>query len=402
MKKLALLLLSALLSGAAAFGASGSVDDAIKSAKAAASERKFDEALRLYEQAIAEHPEAPERWIAAQQGIAQTLAAKGDLKEAAKAAHLCMDGAPTPETFDAAVTLAAGILSALDQNVDRANQLLAFQQGGAAAAGPMEAVGYPSQPERERTLASLRQQAGDDSASSRLRAFTFLFTGKPREAFAQFADAFRRASSPRDLQTAEIDLVSTGWRALHGRRAGMESAIQYLLHGPAGGAKSPFDALLPAPPAPGEGGLAGLNPGELDALRRMRDACKLYAADPWVRGEMHGVALAALQRANDALDNWGEPGQKEWYAKLVFSADRQTAGPAALAGIQAAAKGRSLHLAGIAAQWAELDAYCKTNGIEPPRAMVSARGQFNALCTALEKLRTQPSAAKPLKTPARF
>ena len=151
MRPPALFLFFVCLAAPLARCADSGADELFKAAKSAASARQFDEAVRLCERLIVEHPEDPDHCFNAQLTIAATLAAKGDLAEAAKAAHLAMDCAPNAASFDAATGVAANILSALDQNVGRANQLLAFQQTGPAngAVNPLEAIGYPLLPERE-------------------------------------------------------------------------------------------------------------------------------------------------------------------------------------------------------------------------------------------------------------
>lgn len=413
MKRSALFLLFVWLAAPLAQCADNGADELLKAAKTAASARQFDEGLRLCERLIVEHPEDSVHCFNAQLTIATTLAAKGDLAEAAKAAHLAMDCAPNEGYYDTAAVLAASILSAMDQNVGRANQLLAFQQTGPAngAVNPLETIGYPSLPEREKTFEALREQAGDSPASSRLRAWTFLLSGKPREAFAQFADAFHRSTNPRDMQIAGEDLVSAGLRASRGHRMDQNKALQFVRFGPDGpdgkpntadDIADPFAGILPAPPAAGEGGLAGLGAEELAALRHVRDAAKLYASDPGVEPRMRNAALFALQRANEALDDWGGAEQKDWYLHLVIGTDNPFQTDPALTGAQAAAKGRALHLGGITAFWNEIDASCAARGIEPTPAMANARRQLTTTTNALGRLESKPPVSKPLQKPASF
>lgn len=411
MKRLALLLLLAWLAAPLAWCADpATVDDLFKQAKAAAAAGKSDDALALYERVIVEHPEAIGRWSSAQLGIATTLAARKDLEEAAKAAHLALDGAPNAQIFDSAVSLAANILSALDKNVDRANQLIAFQQTGpvAGATNPLDAVGYPSMPQREQAFEAMRQKAGDNAAASRLRAYTWLFAGKPREALAQFADAFRRSSDLQDLQAAGSDLTLVGLRAVRGHRVDLDQGLQFVIFGPNGpdgkpntgdDLADPFAGILPPPPEGGEGGLAGLSAGDLSALRHLLDAAKLYAADPWLRPDQRRCALLAMQRSNDALDNWGGPGQKEWYLQIVSSAEDPGVASYSLSGAIGAAKGRALHLDGIQSFFNDLDAWCASRNIGPTDPMVKARKQWATVCVNLNKNSPQKSNLKPLTSP---
>lgn len=437
MKRLALILFLTLHAIPFAWGAGNPVDDLFDKAQAALNARGFDDALHLYEQILTGHPEAVDRWFDAQILIAGTLAKKGDLAEAAKAAHLCLDGAPNPQAYFRAVSFAASVLSALDKDVSRANQFLAFQQSGPAggAANPMDAIGYPSLPERDQAFATMRQKAGDTATASRLRAFTFLFTGKPREALAQFADAFRRNSHPQGFYTAGgyvrgfqescLDLVVVGLRAVRGHAAGLDASLQFVIYGPDGpdgiprtadDIADPFAQYLPATPAPGEGGLTGLSADDLQVLRKVRDAARLYAEDSFIPTDVRIPAFAALCRSNDALDDWGAPGQTDCYLRLfkqVLEAQKASGFQVdqfpylvlegkLLESAQVSAKSRALHLGGIHGLWKALDAYCAAQGIKSTQAMKNARIQFESLCTALNNTIFPKTIPAPLKAPAVF
>jgi tetratricopeptide (TPR) repeat protein len=411
MKRLALLLL--LTGRVIAWGAPDPVSMLFKEAQGDVTARKFDDALNLYEQVITGHPEAVDRWFNAEEAIVTTLAAKGDLADAAKAAHLCMDGAPNWQSYDNAVMLAANILSALDKNVDRANQFLTFQLTGssAGAANPMDAVGYPSSPGREQAFATLRQQAGDNAEASRLRAYTFLFTGKPRDALAQFADAFRRSSDGPNLEQSGPDLVSVGLRDARGHRVGLEKAMQFLIFGPNGpdgtpntadDIANPFAGLLPDPPTPGNGGLAGLDAAGLDALRQVRDAARLYGGDSRLRQDMRHAALLALQKANDALDAWGEKGEEQWYLQHALDPDDPAPDGLLFTGAQAAARGGALNLGGIYGMWNQVDAYYAAHNLKSSRGPETARHDFTLLKVILSRIQFKEPSFKLLGTPALF
>jgi tetratricopeptide (TPR) repeat protein len=409
MKRLSIILLL-LLSQAIAL-ASDPVSSLFDQAQGAVAARKFDDALASYEQVITAHPEAIDRWFGAQEGIATTLAAKGDLAAAAKAAHLCMDGAPNWQSYDAAVMLAANILSALDKNVDRANQFLGWQQNGPVngATNPMDAIGYPSSPAREQAFAALRRQAGDNAEAARLRAFTFLYTGKPREALAQFADAFRRSSGSPDFERSGPDLVSVGLRAARGYRAGLDQAVRFVLYGPNGpdgkpntadDIPDPFAGLLPDAPAPGDGGLAGPGAAELAALRQVRDAARLYGGDPRLPPDLRRAALMALQKANDALDGWGEQGQKDWYLQLALAFDDPAVDEPLFLGAQAAARERALNFGGVVSMWNGVDAYCAGHNLKPTRGMEGARHDFENVIKWMNSLHFKPPSYTLIKAPA--
>ena len=320
------------------------------------------------------------------------------------------------QEFDGLVNFAAAILSAQDKNVDRANQFLAFEQSGPAGGkpNPMDAVGYPSLPAREAAFATFRQQAGEDAQASRVRAWTYLFTGKPRDALAQFSDAFRRNNNIWDLSNGGQDLVLIGLRAARGHRIGLDQAMQFVVYGPNGPDAKPGTADdLPDPfaslitvPAPGEGGLAGVSPASLAALRKVYHAANLYAGDPLAPVDIRRAALATLERVNIALDNWGAPGQQDWYYQLEAGIhcpppDEYTTGY--LGGIYYAARGRSNTYGGITAAWKELDAYWAANHYDLPKnqrdAYNGVRGQFNKNMAILAGMKSTPPDFKPLQKP---
>ena len=410
MKRLALILL--LASGAFSWGAPDEVGDLLKQAQTAATAQKYDDALQIYEGVITEHPEALDRWSTAQQGIVTTLAAKGDLDGAAKAAHVLLDGAPNPQTYDGAVMLTANILSALDKNVGRANQFLNFEMTGTASGvtNPMDTIGYPPQPAREQAFVQLRKQAGDNAMASRLRAYTYLYEGKPREALAEFADGFRRCSNNSDFSYTS-DLVLVGLRAVQGHRAGLDSAIQFILFGPNGpdgiantsdDIPDPFVQYLPAAPEPDKGGLAELTPDDLDALRKVRDAAALYGGDSRLRRDIRHTALVAMQRCNDALDAWGAKGQKEQFLELAYaSPEPEVSGPL-LACAATAARERALNLGGTNAFWNEVDAYAASHDTKLTRAVDAGQREYKYFTTPLTRIKLLAPNYKLLKTPASF
>jgi len=398
-------------------GAAHPADDLFKQAQVAKTAGKLDDSLHLYEEAISAHPEFANRWFDAQMSIATIIAKKGDFAGAAKAAHLCLDGAPSLLSFDQAVALTANILSAQDGKIDRANQFINFQLTGPTGGqvNPMDAVGYPSQPERETAFAAMRQQAGDDAAASRLRAMTYLFTGKPKDALAQFAEAFRRTASGKDITSpAGVDLVCIGLRAIQGNRLGLDRALQFVSFGPNGpDGKSgtaddladPFAPLLSAIPAAGEGGSAGLDAQSLATLRQIRDAAQLYAGDARMSPDIRGASLSALQRATSALDGWGAPGQKDWYLRRAMglddaAPDDHTTG--LLYGAEFASRGRNNHFGEIRAMWAEMDTICAAKGITPPKAAETIRPQFDKMCASLEDFPFPKTTPVLLKSPATF
>ena len=390
------------------------VDDLFKQAQDAATAKKFDDAIAAYQHIVNEHPEAVDRWYDAQRGIAQALAQKGDLAGAAQAAHLCLDAAPNFGAYDDTVNFTANVLSAQDKNVDRANKFLSFQQSGTGD-NPMDAVGYPAQPDRESTFAKFRQQAGEDSVASRLRAETFLFSGKPRDALAQFADGFRRNENSYDLRNAGVELVTVGLRAAQGSQVGLDKAMQYVIYGPDGAdgktgtpddLSDPFAKFLNTPP-PGQGGGSGISPEDMATLKKIGDAAALYAGDPILTSDgPRRSALAALLRTNDALDAWGAEGQKDWFLRLALGLgcpppDEYTA-VTYLRGAAFAARSRNLNYAGVRALWPEIDADCKKYSVPLPKHLVDIHTEFDRYPAGLLQVQFPKITFNLLKTPAAF
>jgi len=162
----------------------------------------------------------------------------------------------------------------------------------------------------------------------------------------------------------------------------------------------PFAGLLPDPPAPGEGGLAGLTPDDLAALRKVREASLLYAGDPGVHDNLRFHAFLALRKTNDALDNWGIAGQKEWFFQYAFEYGNLES---VLPGLLAAARGRALNFGGDYPVLAEIAARLAAGkGPKQPNGIEKAREQFNQMIDPLQKINFPKSALSPLKQPASF
>jgi tetratricopeptide (TPR) repeat protein len=387
----------------------------MQQADAAVKAGRWDDAIKLSEQVISNHPEAVNSWPAAELDIAKALAQKGDLAGALQAAHLCLDGAMSPQTFDSTVMFAAQIMSAQDKNVDRANQYINFAlQGGKT--NPMDAVGYPAMPDREKAFAAMRPQAGDDAAASRLRAFTYIFAGKPKDALAQFAEAFRRCSNTSDLQRAAEDLVFIGLRDVRGNRVGLDAGLQFVMYGPSGpdgkpgtadDIVDPFAAYLSPAPKAGQGGLSGIDPAALPPLQQVYDAARLYAGDALLFDEIRHPALVALARATSALDGWGAPGQKDWYLDLALGRNglprpKPSTASLLVTGAEWAARGRDYHLGGIDAVWQAIDADAAAQNQPTDKPVEVVHNQFLKLRAGLGKVSFPTILLRPLTAPATF
>ena len=390
------------------------VRDLMNQAGKAAAAAQFDQALPLYEQVIDQYPEAGRPVFDAQTGIAQALAKKGDFGGALKAAHVALDGAPTAQAFDNAATLIANLFSARDQKVDQANRFIAWQQSGSGA-NPLEAIGYPVMTDREHAFEAIWAQAGNDAAAAKLRAVTYLYSGHPREALAQYAEAFRRNDNLGNLPDAGMELVFIGLRAARGCRAGLDDAMTYVVYGPNGpdgkpgttdDLKDPFAGLLSPPPPAGQGGGSGIKPEDMALLNQIGDAAKLYAGDPLLVSDIRRSSFSAIQRVNASIDGWGAPGQRDWYFDLIFKTegaplDKSSMG-AVLTGAELAARGRDPHYGGVWTFWSDLDAANAAASLTSNKEMEDARSRFKKMCDDLLKQRAPSLVFTPLKEPAKF
>lgn len=178
----------------------------------------------------------------------------------------------------------------------------------------------------------------------------------------------------------------------------------------AGGAARGAEAAAPVPAAKpavvdaakdGDGGLAGLSAEEVAALRETRAMLEALAADPDESEEMRYVALEALTRIHEALNDWGRPGLAPWYLDLLATTTSGRMVSELLKGGQAAARGGQYHLGGVHEFWARVDEIVDEEGKELPRQAESARKAFLARIKEYEKQRRVPSGIKPLTLPVK-
>ena len=105
----------------------------------------------------------------------------------------------------------------------------------------------------------------------------------------------------------------------------------------------------------GDGGRAGLTREQVVTIRRARDEVKTLIESPhepsWIRRD----AAAALQRLHEALNDWGRPGQLEWYIARILHARDPQVRRSLISGAMAAAKARQLHFGGVRTFWRKLD-----------------------------------------------
>jgi tetratricopeptide (TPR) repeat protein len=219
-------------------------DWCLRAGNSLVAQEKFDEALRTYERVFTAHGTVMNGWLSAQLSIVEVLRRQDRNEEAIRAARIALDASPDRSNIAARVSTIADTLRRIDNHVGRANQAINFQRFGPSGEDgkpgtdddlkdPLPAFGYPSYPERERAFEKVRKEAGDDSEASRLRAYTYLYTGKPKQALQHFRDALGRSTSDR-FKYIGPELITVGVRAARGYAGDFQPFVDFVNYGPAG------------------------------------------------------------------------------------------------------------------------------------------------------------------------
>ncbi len=279
MKRFALILVLVGLAVPFVWGADATADDLVKQAQASAAAGKFDDAVNFYEQVLTGHPEASARWYEAQLGIAQALAKKEiGMVQPRPPIFALMPLRPCrplmPPSWSPPISSAPRTKTSIAP--------ISFSTLNKTDRAPGLRIPWkPSATRRSRLvrapLLPFGRKQATTAAAARLRAMTYLLTGKPKDALAQFADGLRRSSIGPESARPTVDLVLIGLRSVRGHRVGLEKDMQFVIYGSNGpDGKSgtpddladPFAAVLPAPPPIGQGGLAQLTPDDLATLQQ--------------------------------------------------------------------------------------------------------------------------------------
>jgi len=210
-------------------------DWCLRAARAQVAEQQYDEALKTCERVFTVHGTVTNSWYAAQLTIMDILRRQGKLDEAVRAARVALDASPARNEIAHVVRSIAEMVKQKDGHVARANPIIHYQRLGPGEGREdlLPGFGYPSYPERERALAKVRKEAGDDAQASRLRAYTYIYTGKPRKALPHFLDAFSRATGT-DFKTLGTELIVVGVRAARGYAGDFQPFVDFINYGPAG------------------------------------------------------------------------------------------------------------------------------------------------------------------------
>lgn len=210
-------------------------DWCLRAARAQIAEQKYDEALKTCERVFTAHGTVTNSWYSAQITIMDVLRRQGKLDEAIRAARVALDASPSRNEITNVVRAIAEMVKQKDKHVGRANQIINYQRlgPGEGRENPLPGFGYPSYPERERAFANFRKEAGDDAQAARFRAYTYIYSAKPKKALSHFLDAFSRATG-NEFKTLGAELMVVGVRAARGYAGDVQPFVDFINHGPAG------------------------------------------------------------------------------------------------------------------------------------------------------------------------
>ena len=361
-----------------------------------------EDALAAYEQFFVDASGICDRWFEAQSRIVEILRKLDRPREALQAAKICLDACGDAGGVNQWTLAVMDLMRRIDNDVARANRFLEYQQLGPAGkdqtpgtaddlTNPLADVEYPAYESRQEAFAKARAAAGDSARASRLRAMTYIYTGKPAEALKHFADAFGRCTAG-DMRLMSGELVTIGVRGVQGHAAGLDRYFQFIAFGPAGpdgksgtsdDLSDVFAAMGVEAPALGTGGLADIPPDQLKGLKELVPLLE-DASQHWRPQSEQKDAIAALSRAHVALCDWGARGQKEWYVRQMLLSDNAV--QAALSdGALASAKAGQLHLGEARKFYAQLAEAAGAADVSLQPEAAKARDSFKAFLDTLEK-----------------
>jgi len=368
--------------------------------------KQYQEALPALEEVFTAYGDIGDYSFDAQARIVDILRATGDYPAALKAARILLDAAADQNRLGQAVEQVAACLKAVDKDLGRANAFISFQKYGPAGAdgksgtqddlaNPLADGDYAASARRQKAFARLREEAGDDARAALFRAKTFIYSGKPREAYPFFLDAFAR-SEVRDLSQMGKELVVIGVRAVQGHPHGLARFYDFLNHGPPGPDGKPATADDLADPfaelvgkdakggAGSRGDLAGHSREDLAALREARALLRRLAVNELESSEVRIDALGALVRVNLARNDWAGQDPPAWYVEQAGTNLRSGRHVAAwIDAGQLAAKAGRLHLGEVRAYWRRVDAAGVDFGDSRRRDIDRVRREFDRQCSAL-------------------
>ena len=119
---------------------------------------------------------------------------------------------------------------------------------------------------------------------------------------------------------------------------------------------------------------------DVEALHQARDFLKEFALDARESTETRRDAISALGRVHEALIDWGEAGQLEWYLDMLAKGLPGEIQGALAATAQSVAKARQHHLGSVRHFWRDLERNRKL--VDEVR---EARSHFHKTARALDR-----------------
>ena len=320
----------------------------------------------------------------AQIGIVEALVKKDDRRGAVSAARTVLDASSDRNEYVRNCRWMAEMIRNMDGNVARANRFIEYQIYGPDGKDgrprtsddvkdPLDEFKYPSYPERERVLKETLRDAGDSAWASRDRARVLIYTGRPDEAVRYYVDAFRRSPcKDRDVRWLASEMVWSGLRSVRGHASGIEDVLAFVAYGPAGpdgrpgtqdDLKDPFAPLLGATrAADGKGGLASLTGDDVAVLRDLAARMEKLAANPNAENYERREAVWALDRAHEALSDWGRGEVLDWYLGRMSGEQDEEVQEGLVAGGLRAAMGGDYHFGARGGYWQRIESQARSTG----------------------------------------
>lgn len=124
---------------------------------------------------------------------------------------------------------------------------------------------------------------------------------------------------------------------------------------------------------------------DVRTLHEARDFLKEFALDTRESTETRRDAISALGRVHEALNDWGEAGQLEWYLDMLAKGLPGEVQGALAATAQSVAKARQHHLGGVRRFWRDLEAIAKEKNRPLVDEVREARSHFHKTARALDR-----------------
>jgi len=210
-----------------------------------ANELNYPKAIEGYRNILFDFPEAIPQCLAAHKAMISVHLKQPDYSKALLAAKIYFLAAADSRTLQDSVNSVVQAFKAADNNLLRSNEFLRFQKYGPDGMdgkpktdddikNPLDDVGFPSEPEIEKSFEETIRKQKKNLQGRRAAAFLYLFWGKPKKALILFNRNYRNCPiDKRGLPRAANDVV-VGLKALHGHTLFSKNFYLYQRYGPKG------------------------------------------------------------------------------------------------------------------------------------------------------------------------